>query len=149
MLYNDPRLVRIPQAKIDPIVDALYAEWEPACQGEVVLQVVHRVSRKLFEQWCGSNLRPDDIDRFNHGIRQEVDAWIVEKHRQGFTELRAEDFYWTVTLSGDRLDIHPTEALIQLDQGTHPVQFFRPNTQTLADMVAEALEKTIKPKKEA
>lgn len=66
----------------------------------------------------------------------------------GFTELKAEDFYWTVTLSGDSLDIHPTEALIQLDEGTHPVQFFRPSTQTLAGMVAEELEKITQKKKE-
>lgn len=50
MLNNDPRLVGVPQAKIDPIVEALYAEWEPVCQGEAVLQVVHSVSRKLLEQ---------------------------------------------------------------------------------------------------
>jgi len=148
MLNSDPRLVGVPQAKIDPIVEALYAEWEPACQGEAVLQVVHSVSRKLLEQWRGSYIRPGDIELFNYSIRQEVDAWIAEKHIKGFTELKAEDFYWTVTQSGDSFNIQPTEALRQLDKGVYPVKFFRPSTQTLAGMVAEELEKITQKKKE-
>lgn len=148
MLNNDPRLVGVPQAKIDPIVEALYAEWEPVCQGEAVLQVVHSVSRKLLEQWRGSYIRPGDIELFNYSIRQEVDAWIAEKHIKGFTELKAEDFYWTVTQSGDSFNIQPTEALRQLDKGVYPVKFFRPSTQTLAGMVAEELEKITQKKKE-
>lgn len=77
MLNHDPRLIGVSQVTIEPIVEAIYAEWEPTCQGEAVLQVVHSVSRKLLEQWRGSYIRPGDIELFNYSIRQEVDAMTI------------------------------------------------------------------------